>query len=134
MSLPFRNTDKSYGIYPANSVVSIFDKVEDAEAAIKELDELGLGEDVVYARGAEMIELSRAKNQGVLAHVYRALQAVMSDELPVIRRYEKKVAEGSSFVMVPLSDASDVDRVGVILNAHHPDLAHFLGRGSFRVL
>ena len=32
MTPPFRNTDKVPAIYPAHSIVSIFDRIEDAEA------------------------------------------------------------------------------------------------------
>ena len=134
MTLPFRNTDKIPDIYPVNTVVSLFDNVEDAEAAIKELDESGFGEDLVYVRGERALNLNKAKNQGLLAHIYRGMQAVMSDEFAVIKRYEKKIADGSSFIIVPLSDPNDVDRVEAILKAHHVTLGHFLGKTSFRSL
>lgn len=134
MTMPFRNADKVPPIYPANSVVSLFDSVEDAEAAITELDEAGFGDDLVYVRGESAQSLTEAKNKSLVAHVYRALQAVLSDEFAVIRRYEKKIDNGSSFVIVPLSDPSDADRVEAVLKAHHVDLAHFLGRSSFRSL
>lgn len=134
MTLPFRNTDKTPSIYPAPSVVCIFDTIEDAEAAVIELDEAGFGKDLVYARGESARKLDEAKNQGWLAHLYRAMQAVMTDEFGVIKRYEKKIADGSSFVFVPLSDPKDVDRVEAILKAHHVTLAHFLDRTSFRSL
>ena len=134
MTLPFRNADKIPGIYPVNTVVSLFDKVEDAEAAINELDESGFGEALVYVRGESALNLNKAKNQGLLAHIYRGIQAVMSDEFGVIKRYEKKIADGSSFIIVPLSNPNDVDRVEAILKAHHVNLAHFLGKTSFRSL
>lgn len=134
MTMPFRNADKVPPIYPSNSVVSIFEKVEDAEAAVKDLDKNGFGEDVIYVRDDEAKELERAKKQQLFAHVYRAMQAVMSDELPVIKMYEKKIAEGASFVLVPLSKPDEADHVGKLLKAHNVTLAHFLGRSSFRPL
>lgn len=134
MTLPFRNTDKVPRIYPVNTVVSLFDIIEDAEAAIRELDEAGFGEDLVYARGESARKLDEAKNQGWLAHLYRAMQAVMTDEFGVIKRYEKKIADGSSFIIVPLSDPKDVGRVEAILKAHNVTLGHFLGRTGFRAL
>lgn len=134
MTLPFRNADKIFGIIPANTVVSIFDNVGDAEAAINEFDKNGFGEGLVYVRGESALDLDKAKNQGLLAHIYRAMQAVMSDELAVIKRYEKKIADGSSFIIVPLSNPNDVDRAAAILKAHHVTLAHFLGRTGFRAL
>lgn len=134
MTLPFRNINKIPDIYPVNTVVSLFDNVADAEAAINEFDKTGFGEDLVYVRGESALDLNKAKNQGLLAHIYRGMQAVMSDELPVIKRYEKKIADGSSFIIVPLSNPNDVDRVAAILKAHHVTLAHFLGRTSFRSL
>lgn len=134
MTLPFRNADKVPPIYPTNSIVSLFETVKDVEAAINELDEAGFGEDLVYVRGESAQNLTEAKNKSLLAHAYRAMQAVLSDEFTVIRRYEKKINDGSSFVIVPLSDPNDADRVEAILKAHHVDLAHFLGRSSFRPL
>lgn len=134
MTLPFRNTDKVFGIIPANTVVSIFDDVGDAEAAINEFDENGFGEDLVYVRGESALDLDKAKNKGLLAHIYRAMQAVMSDELTVIKRYEKKIADGSSFVILPHLNPNAVKQVETILKAHNVDLAHFIGRASFRSL
>lgn len=134
MTLPFRNIDKIPDIYPVNTVVSLFDNVADAEAAIKELDESGFGEELVYVRGESALNLNKAKNQGLLAHIYRAMQAVMTDEYGVIKRYEKKIADGSSFIIVPLSDPNDAEQVEAILKAHNVTLAHFLGRTSFRSL
>ncbi len=89
---------------------------------------------MVYVRGESALNLNKAKNQGLLAHIYRGIQAVMSDEFGVIKRYEKKIADGSSFIIVPLSNPNDVDRVEAILKAHHVNLAHFLGKTSFRSL
>ena len=134
MPLPFRNADKDPGIYPANSVVSVFARTEDAEAAVAALDENGFGEDLVYAGGEEAHKLTELKNQGVFAHIYRALQSVMSDELSVIRQYEKEIDEGSLFVRVPLEDAGRKNEVGAILKAHNPSMVHFLGRTSFQSL
>lgn len=132
--IPFRNADKVPAIYPANSIVSIFDRIEDAEAAVSDLDEHGFGEDVIYVRDEAAQKLQHEKHQRVFAGVYRAMQAVMSDELPVIKLYEKKIAEGSSFILVPLASPDDVDQVGAILKAHHVTLANYLGRTSFRNL
>ncbi len=134
MTLPFRNADKIFGIIPANTVVSIFDNLADAEAAINEFDENGFGEDLVYVRGESALDLDKAKNQGLLAHIYRAMQAVMSDELAVIKRYEKKIADGSSFVILPHLNPEDVKQVETILKVHNVDLAHFIGSATFRSL
>lgn len=135
MTLPFRNTDKPIGNFMlAPSVVSMFDDVGDAEAAVRELDAAGLGDNVVYGRGESARRGVAARNRGWLARSYRALQAVMSDEFPIIKHYEQKIAEGSSFVLVPLSDPNDVGRVATILKAHGVNLAHYLGGASFRSL
>ena len=134
MRTPFRNTDRTPPIYPARSVVSIFDRIEDAEAIIKELDTHDFGNDVIYARDEEARKLVRNKNRGWFARLYRALQAVMSDELSTIKRYEEKIAAGSSFILIPLPDSNDLDRVAAILKAHHVNLAHYLSRTSFRKL
>ncbi len=134
MTLPFRNADKIPGIYPINSVVGIFDNIADAEAAINEFDETGFGEDLIYVRGESAHNLNKVKNQGLLAHIYRGMQAVMSDEIGVIKRYEKTIDDGSSFIIVPLSDPNDVEQVKAILKAHNVNLAHFLGRTGFRSL
>ena len=134
MSLPFRNTDKTPAIYPANNIVSIFEQIDDAEAALRDLDEHGFGQDVVYARDKEAQKLDKDKNEGLLAHIYRAMQSVMSDELPVIRLYEQKIAEGASFMLIPLTNSDEVEPVGKILKAHHVTLATYLGRTSFRSL
>ena len=134
MTLPSRNTDKVPAIYPAHSIVSIFDQVADAEAALKELDQHGLGKNAIYARGEEAQKLDRDKNQGLLAHVYRAMQSVMSDEFAVIKRYEKMIAEGASFMLVPIANPDEVDQVGSILKTHNVTLATYLGRTSFRKL
>ena len=134
MSMPFRNTDKTLSVYPVHSIVSIFDKVEDAEAALSDLDKEGFGDEVVYARGGKAQKLEQSSNQGFLAQVYRALQSVMSDELASKRLYEKKIQEGASFILVPLTGAGDVDRVAAIFRAHNVTLATYLGRTSFRDL
>lgn len=135
MTLPFRNTDKRLGNFMlAPSVVSMFDTVGDAEAVVRELDAAGLGENVVYGRGESARRGVEARNRGWLARSYRALQAVMSDEFPIIKRYEQKIAAGSSFILVPLSNPNDVGRVEAILKAHGVNLAHFLGGSSFRSL
>jgi hypothetical protein len=63
MTLPFRNTEKIPSIYLAPSVVSIFDTIEDAEAAVIELDEAGFGKDLVYARGESARKLDEAKTR-----------------------------------------------------------------------
>ena len=132
--LPFRNTDIDPRIYPANSLVSVFARTEDAEAAVAELDENGFGDDLVYAGGNEARKLTKLKNQGVFAHIYRAMQSVMSDELAVIRQYEKEIDGGSLLIRVPLADAGRKDEVGNILKAHNPSMVHFLGRTSFQSL
>ena len=132
MTLPFRNIGKTPPIYPANSVVSVFDRVEDAEAAIHKLDAGGFGDEITYAQGDAARELDRDKNQGILAKFYRTLQGVMTDELSVIQRYEQKIDEGAALVLIPLADPADANRVGDILKTHNVTLAHFLGRTSFR--
>ena len=139
MSLPLRNTDKPLGnTLLAPSVVSIFDVIEDAEGAVRALDEAGFGKELVYGRGERAREGVEARKQGVVAHLYRAMQAVMSDEYASIKLYEEKIDAGSSFILVPLSNSSnidhDVEQVAEILKAHHVTLAHFLGRTGFRSL
>ena len=134
MSMPFRNTDQTLSVYPAHSIVSIFDRIADAESALRDLDKEGFGKDVVYARGEEARQLGQNSTQGIFARVYRAMQAVMSDELSSRRLYEKKIEEGASFMLLPLADNGDVDRVAAILKAHNVSLATYLGRTSFRSL
>ena len=134
-TLPFRNTDKRLGNFMlAPGVVSMFDAVADAEAAVRALDAAGLGDNVVYGRGETARRGVAARNRGWLARSYRALQAVMSDEFPIIKHYEQKIAEGSSFVLVPLSNPDDAGRVAAILRAHGVNLARVLGGASFRSL
>lgn len=143
MSLPLRNTDKNLGnTLLAPSVVSIFDVIEDAEEAVRALDEASFGDELVYGRGERAREGVAARKQGIVAHLYRAMQAVMSDEYASIKLYEQKIDAGSSFILVPLANSGDVDqtvnqavdRVATILKAHHVTLAHFLGRTGFRPL
>lgn len=135
MTTPFRNTDKPLGnTLLAPSVVSMFDSVENAEAAVAALDRAGFGKELVYGRGDSAREGVAVRNRGWVAHLYRALQAVMSDEHAHIRQYEQKIDEGSSFVLVPLPDVAAAERVAGILNAHHVTLAHVLGRTGFRSL
>ena len=139
MSMPLRNTDKQLGnTMLAPSVVSIFDAITDAEGAVRELDEAGFGDELVYGRGERAREGVETRKQGTIAHLYRAMQKVMSDEYASIKLYEEKIDAGSSFILVPLSNSSsldhDVNQIAKILKARHVTLAHFLGRTGFRSL
>lgn len=70
MTLPFRNTNKVPRIYPANSVVGIFDNVEDVEAAINEFDKNGFGEDLVYVRGESALNLNKQGEESGFARAH----------------------------------------------------------------
>ncbi len=130
MSAPFRNTDK-FRLYPANHVTSIIENADEAEAAVRELDEAGFGENLWYARGEGALNLLDVKGEhhGPLARLYRALQH-LTEERDMLNRYEEKVKEGASFIAVQLGDPKDKRQVGGILHAHGSTYTHFLGRGT----
>ena len=134
MSLPFRNTDK-FRIYPANHVTSIIEDGDEAEAAVRELDDAGFGEGLWYARGEDAVRLLdvRGEHHGPLARLYRSLQG-LTKEHDMLSRYEKKVQAGASFIAVHVADPEDKHQVGKILRSHGSVYTHYLGAGTTETL
>jgi hypothetical protein len=114
--------------YPSGWTLAVVDDPAEADAAARELREVGVAEgDLLVIAGDEAATGMRqlGASSGMVARVRRALQFVAMDQLPDFHVYELAVAQGRALVAVRIGESEARGRAIEVLRGHG---AHFVNR------
>lgn len=123
--------DKSDFIpYPTNKVVGIINDVEDARAALHDLQEAGFTAGQIRVltgeEGAHRID-PRGDQHGLFAHMLRSIQKVGDYEILHATRHEEEMLSGHFGIGVTVRHKKDRDQALQILKSHHGHFINFYG-------
>ena len=131
--------DKSDFIpYPTNKVVGIIDDVDNAKAAVRDLQKAGFSATQIRVltgkEGARRIN-ARGDKHGIWARMLRSIQKVLGDyEIPHATRHEREMLAGHFGIGVTVRDKDDRKKALQILKSHRGHFINFYGPLTMEIL
>lgn len=136
---PSEVEDKSDFIpYPTNKVVGIIDDVNNAKAAVRDLQKAGFSATQIRVltgkEGARRIN-ARGDQHGIWARMLRSTQKILGDyEIPHATRHEREMLAGHFGIGVTIRDKHDRNKALQILKSHRGHFINFYGPLTMEIL
>jgi len=117
--------------YPTDHLMAVLPSPAAADAAIAELEGVGVARDAVRVLVGEEAALridGRGTHHGLLARLYRLVQFTQMDQAPDFRRYEGEARRGHPVIAVKETDPTRRKAIRAVLRAHGAHFTNFYGR------
>jgi len=123
--------------YPKNYVIAVIDDIQEAQQAMRELQEAGIAaEDIHFFKSREVLESAEdtAATRSFLSRIADAFQAVASDDDAHVLIYVEEARRGKHIINVQAGKPEQVEMIKDILVKHHARNIKYFGRWAITVL
>ncbi|HLG62935.1 MAG TPA: universal stress protein [Ktedonosporobacter sp.] len=123
--------------YPKNYVIAVIEDDQEAQRAIRELQEAGIAaEDIHFLKSREVLESveDTAVTRSFLSRIADVFQAVASDDDAHVLIYVEEARRGRHIINVQAEKSEQVEMIKDILVKHHARTIKYFGRWAVTVL
>lgn len=131
------NESDNFLLYPTNKVLAIVNTPAQLQSAIRELNQIGFGEDKLDVlcgqKGADRLDVT-GEHHGLLARLYQFIEKFGDMESENLRDYEQELRGGHFLLAVNVPDEEKRTHVVQIIESHGGHRINFYGRWTVQGL